>query len=105
MQLATQIVASLMALENLNPNEDIKMYINSSGDHCCCSLCLSVRFSRHPPHKLFKSILIAREVIATPSVALEWGFLSEMYVSNGHVKVMKDNHFWKLVQADSCGKP
>ncbi len=31
MQLATQIVASLMALETLSPNEDIKMYINSSG--------------------------------------------------------------------------
>ncbi|KAK9862625.1 hypothetical protein WJX84_002874 [Apatococcus fuscideae] len=30
-KLATQIVASLMALENLNPEEDIKIYINSSG--------------------------------------------------------------------------
>lgn len=31
LQLATQIVASLLALETLNDSEDIKLYINSPG--------------------------------------------------------------------------
>ena len=31
LQVATQIVASLLALETLDDEEDIKMYINSPG--------------------------------------------------------------------------
>ena len=31
MQLATQIVASLLALEAANENQDIQLYINSQG--------------------------------------------------------------------------
>ena len=33
LQVATQIVASLLALETLSETEDIKMYINSPGAH------------------------------------------------------------------------
>lgn len=33
MQMATQIVGSLMALEAMDEEEDIRIYINSSGAH------------------------------------------------------------------------
>lgn len=35
LQVATNIVASLLAMEAMNDSEDIKLYINSPGTYSC----------------------------------------------------------------------
>lgn len=60
MQLATQVVASMLALEAIDSTSDIKLYINSSGEHLAPCYALLTHVASPPASGALFTLQIAK---------------------------------------------